>query len=188
MADKLHFSLVSPARELFSGQVDHVIAPGTEGEFGVLAHHAPFMTTLKNGIVRVLEGDAVKMRIYVRGGFADVTPAGLTILAEEARNLTDAKAEDVDAESSERPDSRATSSCSRWTPAMQSISRCRNRSLILKASAPRWPTDRVQAAAAGGPPLTRYFCTGPVSGEHGYCLPADHDRLAGCIPHRHRLA
>jgi F-type H+-transporting ATPase subunit epsilon len=98
MADKLHFSLVSPARELFSGAVDHVIAPGTEGEFGVLAHHAPFMTTLKNGVVRVLEGDAVRMRIYVRGGFADVTPSGLTILAEEARNLTDVKAEDVDAE------------------------------------------------------------------------------------------
>lgn len=98
MADKLHFSLVSPARELFSGKVDHVIAPGTEGEFGVLAHHAPFMTTLKNGIVRVLEGDVVKMRIYVRGGFADVTSEGLTILAEEARNLTDVKAEDVNAE------------------------------------------------------------------------------------------
>ncbi len=98
MADKLHFSLVSPSRELFSGEVDHVIAPGTEGEFGVLAHHAPFMTTLKNGIVRVLEGDAVKMRIYVRGGFADVTPAGLTILAEEARNLTDVKVGEVDAE------------------------------------------------------------------------------------------
>jgi F-type H+-transporting ATPase subunit epsilon len=98
MADKLHFSLVSPSRELFSGEVDHVIAPGTEGEFGVLAHHAPFMTTLKNGIVRLLEGDTVKMRIYVRGGFADVTPAGLTILAEEARNLTDVKVDEVDAE------------------------------------------------------------------------------------------
>jgi len=98
MAEKLHFSLVSPARELFSGAVDHVIAPGTEGEFGVLANHAPFMTTLKNGVVRVLDGDVVKMRIYVRGGFADVTPAGLTILAEEARNLTDVKADEVDAE------------------------------------------------------------------------------------------
>jgi len=87
MADKLHFSLVSPAKELFSGEVDHVIAPGTEGEFGVLPKHAPFMTTLKNGVVRVLEGDAVKMRIFVRGGFADVTPAGLTILAEEAMDL-----------------------------------------------------------------------------------------------------
>ena len=88
MADKLHFSLVSPARELFSGEVDHVIAPGTDGEFGVLAHHAPFMTTLKNGVVRVLEGDTVKMRIFVRGGFADVTSAGLTILAEEGIRFT----------------------------------------------------------------------------------------------------
>lgn len=87
MAEKLHFSLVSPARELFSGEVDHVIAPGTEGEFGVLVNHAPFMTTLKNGIVRVLDGDTVKMRLFVRGGFADVTPAGLTILAEEAVDL-----------------------------------------------------------------------------------------------------
>jgi len=98
MADKLHFSLVSPAKELFSGEVDHVIAPGTDGEFGVLVNHAPFMTTLKNGVVRVLEGDAVKMRIFVRGGFADITSAGLTILAEEARMLDDVKVEDVQAE------------------------------------------------------------------------------------------
>jgi F-type H+-transporting ATPase subunit epsilon len=98
MADKLHFSLVSPARELFSGDVDHVIAPGTEGEFGVLVNHAPFMTTLKNGVVRVLEGDVVRHRFYVRGGFADVTPAGLTILAEEARSLSDVNAQEIDVE------------------------------------------------------------------------------------------
>ncbi|MEZ6002123.1 ATP synthase F1 subunit epsilon [Hyphomonas sp.] len=98
MADKLNFSLVSPAKELFSGEVDHVIAPGTDGEFGVLVNHAPFMTTLRNGVVRVLEGDTVKMRIFVRGGFADVTSAGLTILAEEARMLDDVKVEDVQAE------------------------------------------------------------------------------------------
>ena len=90
MTDKLHFSLVSPARELFSGEVDHVIAPGTEGEFGVLVNHAPFMTTLKNGIVRVLDGDDTKQRIFIRGGFADVTPEGLTILAEEAIDLESA--------------------------------------------------------------------------------------------------
>ena len=89
MTDKLNFSLVSPAREVFSGAVDHVIAPGTEGDFGVLPHHAPFMSTLKNGVVRVLEGDTVSMRVFVRGGFADVTPEGLTILAEEAVNLAD---------------------------------------------------------------------------------------------------
>ena len=95
MADKLHFSLVSPARELFSGEVDHVIAPGVEGEFGVLVNHAPFMTTLQNGVVRVLNGDTTSMRLFVRGGFADVTPAGLTILAEEAINLDSVSAEGV---------------------------------------------------------------------------------------------
>ncbi|WP_084398818.1 F0F1 ATP synthase subunit epsilon [Henriciella aquimarina] len=98
MAEKLHFSLVSPAKELFSGEVDHVIAPGTEGEFGVLANHAPFMTTLKNGVVRVLDGDSTKMRLFVRGGFADVTPAGLTILAEEAVDLGSTDAATVDAQ------------------------------------------------------------------------------------------
>ena len=98
MADKLHFSLVSPAKELFSGEVDHVIAPGSEGEFGVLVNHAPFMTTLKNGVVRVLEGSDVTMRIFVRGGFADITPEGLTILAEEARILDSLSVEEVQAE------------------------------------------------------------------------------------------
>ena len=95
MTDKLNFTLVSPAREIFSGAVDHVIAPGTEGDFGVLPHHAPFMSTLKNGVVRVLEGEAVSMRVFVRGGFADVTPEGLTILAEEAVNLADLDASEL---------------------------------------------------------------------------------------------
>ena len=95
MADKLHFSLVSPAKEVFSGEVDHVIAPGTDGEFGVLPKHAPFMSTLKNGVVRVLEGESVKMRIFVRGGFADVTPAGLTILAEEAVDIDECDAPSI---------------------------------------------------------------------------------------------
>jgi F-type H+-transporting ATPase subunit epsilon len=83
LADKLHFSLVSPERELFSGEVDQVDAPGSEGDFGVLAGHAPFMTTLREG--RVIVHDGGSRRAYeVRGGFADVTPQGLTILAESA--------------------------------------------------------------------------------------------------------
>ena len=83
MADKLHFSLVSPERELFSGEVDQVDAPGSEGDFGVLAGHAPFMTTLREG--RIVVHDGGTRRAYeVRGGFADVTPQGLTILAESA--------------------------------------------------------------------------------------------------------
>ncbi|HEX7947285.1 MAG TPA: ATP synthase F1 subunit epsilon, partial [Phenylobacterium sp.] len=80
MADKLHFSLVSPERELFSGDVDQVDAEGTEGGFGVLAGHAPFMTALKEGRVTVYNENQKK--VYdVRGGFADVTPEGFTILA-----------------------------------------------------------------------------------------------------------
>ena len=83
MADKLHFSLVSPERELFSGLVDQVDAPGSEGDFGVLAGHAPFMTTLKEGPVTLHIDGALKV-FDVRGGFADVTSEGLTVLAEHA--------------------------------------------------------------------------------------------------------
>jgi F-type H+-transporting ATPase subunit epsilon len=97
MADTLHFSLVSPERELFSGAVDQVDAPGVEGEFGVLPKHAPFMTVLKPGVVRIYEGGQVTP-VFVRGGFADVTPSGLTILAEEAVRLTDVDVAELDAE------------------------------------------------------------------------------------------
>ena len=83
MPDKLHFSLVSPERELFSGLVDQVDASGVEGDFGVFAGHAPFMTALKEGPVTVRDGGQVRA-YQVRGGFADVTPEGLTILAEHA--------------------------------------------------------------------------------------------------------
>ena len=83
MAAKLQFSLVSPERELFSGAVDQVDAEGTEGGFGVLAGHAPFMTALKEGQVHV-HNDGKVTTFDVRGGFADVTPEGLTILAEHA--------------------------------------------------------------------------------------------------------
>ena len=83
MADKLHFNLVSPEKELFSGDVDMVEAPGAEGVFGVLPNHAPFMSVLLPGVVKVKSGTEEK-RIFIRGGFAEVTPMGLTILAEEA--------------------------------------------------------------------------------------------------------
>jgi F-type H+-transporting ATPase subunit epsilon len=97
MAETLHFSLVSPERELFSGAVDQVDAPGVEGEFGVLPKHAPFMTVLKPGVVRIYEGGQVTP-VFVRGGFADVTPSGLTILAEEAIRLADVDVAGLDAE------------------------------------------------------------------------------------------
>jgi F-type H+-transporting ATPase subunit epsilon len=80
---KLHISLVTPERELYAGDVDQVIAPGTEGEFGVLFGHAPFMTTLAEGDVVILDGTS-KRAFQVRGGFADVNAEGMTILAEHA--------------------------------------------------------------------------------------------------------
>ena len=86
MTDKLAFALVSPERELYQGQVDQVVVPGAEGEFGVLPHHAPFMSTIKPGALRILN-DGTERRVFVNGGFADVTPEGLTVLAEDAVDL-----------------------------------------------------------------------------------------------------
>ena len=77
------FELVSPERLILSTDADQVDLPGSEGDFGVLAGHAPFLTTLKTVIVTVKIG-GVSSRIYVRGGFADVNAAGLSVLAEKA--------------------------------------------------------------------------------------------------------
>jgi len=83
MAEKLHFSLVAPERLVFAGEVDRVDAPGAEGDIGVLAGHAPFMTALREGVVTVHDG-ATTRAFQVHGGFADVNAQGLTILAEHA--------------------------------------------------------------------------------------------------------
>ncbi len=83
MADKLHFDLVSPERQLMSADVDMVTVPGNEGDFGVLTGHAPFMSTVRPGFVSI-DNDGSKERIFVRGGFAEVNASGLTILAEQA--------------------------------------------------------------------------------------------------------
>lgn len=88
MADKLSFALVSPERELFNGEVDHVVVPGSEGEFGVSPNHAPVMSVIKPGALKVFN-EGAERRIFVNGGFADVTPEGLTVLAEEAVDLAD---------------------------------------------------------------------------------------------------
>lgn len=83
MADKLHFDLVSPERRLFAGDVDQVVVPGEEGDFGVLPQHAPFMSVIRPGAITVMN-DGGSERTFIHGGFAEVTPNGLTILAEEA--------------------------------------------------------------------------------------------------------
>lgn len=89
MADTLKFELVSPERLLMSGDVAQVNVPGSEGDFGVLPNHAPVLSTLKPGIIEVTGDDGKQDRIFVRGGFAEVNPGGLTILAEEAIHMDD---------------------------------------------------------------------------------------------------
>jgi F-type H+-transporting ATPase subunit epsilon len=80
----LHFELVSPERLLFSGDVVEVDIPGTEGDMGILPGHAPVLSTLRPGVVTVTKEGGGKERIFVRGGFAEVNPQGLTVLAEVA--------------------------------------------------------------------------------------------------------
>jgi F-type H+-transporting ATPase subunit epsilon len=78
------FELVSPEKLLFSGQVEQVVVPGSEGDFAVLKDHAPVMSTLRPGIATVTDDKGQVKRLFVRGGFAEVSSAGLTILAEQA--------------------------------------------------------------------------------------------------------
>ena len=79
----LHFELVTPERLVRSEEVYMVTVPGTEGDFGVLAYHAPVMATLRDGAVRIYSTDgATPTEVIVQGGFAEVNEHGLTILAE----------------------------------------------------------------------------------------------------------
>ena len=95
-ADKVEFELVSPERLLLSEQVDMVVMPGAEGDFGVLPRHSPLISTLRPGVIRVFEGREVKQRIFVAGGFAEVTPDRCTVLAEEAVPVGEIDAAKVD--------------------------------------------------------------------------------------------
>ena len=79
----LHLEFVSPDRVLFSGDVDQVDLPGTEGDMGILAGHAPLVTTLRPGIVTIFNGND-RVPVVVIGGLAEVGPAGLTVLADKA--------------------------------------------------------------------------------------------------------
>jgi len=97
MADKLTFSLVSPEAELFSGDVDRVDIPGSEGDLGVLPNHSPLMAAIRTGAITVYV-DGIETQYFVQGGFADVTPAGLTVLAEKASLLSDVSTESLQAD------------------------------------------------------------------------------------------
>ena len=90
MADTVEFELVAPERLLVSTPVSMVVVPGAEGDFGVLPGHAPFISPVRTGVIDVYENGAIDRRIFVSGGFAEVTPERCTVLADEAVALENA--------------------------------------------------------------------------------------------------
>lgn len=92
MADQVHFELVSPERLELAADVEMVVVPGAEGDFGVLPGHMPLISTVRPGIIYVFRDGKVSERIFVEGGFAEVTPETCTILAEHARVVGDIEA------------------------------------------------------------------------------------------------
>lgn len=95
MPDPFKFELVSPERLLVSGDVEQVLVPGAEGDMTVLAMHAPVLTTLRPGLLDISFPGGKSQRFFIRGGFAEVNPAGLTVLAETAIDLDELKAEQL---------------------------------------------------------------------------------------------
>ncbi len=93
-----HFELVAPEKLIFSGEAESVVVPGTEGEFTVLKDHAPVISALRPGMVVIEQTGTARQRLYVRGGFAEVAPSGLTILADRALPLEEVDATKLDAE------------------------------------------------------------------------------------------
>jgi F-type H+-transporting ATPase subunit epsilon len=96
-ADKVAFQLVAPERLLASAEVDMVVVPGSEGDFGVLPQHSLFMSVLRPGVIETYDGGQVRERIFVGGGFAEVNRHGCTVLAEEAMLV-----EEIDPEGARR--------------------------------------------------------------------------------------
>ncbi|MFP6757965.1 MAG: F0F1 ATP synthase subunit epsilon [Alphaproteobacteria bacterium] len=95
--DKVAFELVSPERLLVTQDADMVVVPGEEGDFGVLPGHALFMSSLRSGVVEIHDAGEITDRVFVAGGFAEVTPKRCTVLAEEAISLGDVDRGSADA-------------------------------------------------------------------------------------------
>jgi len=92
---KVSFRLVMPERELLATEADMVVVPGSEGDFGVLPGHAPFISTVRPGVLEVYQGNKVEKRFLVVGGFAEVTPERCTVLADEVLPFEQVTAEQL---------------------------------------------------------------------------------------------
>lgn len=98
MAERLRFELVSPERLLLSEEVEMVVVPGAEGDFGALPRHAPFLTMVRPGVIEVYNNRQVSERLFIAGGYAEVTAERCTVLAEEALLVAEIDRAQVEAE------------------------------------------------------------------------------------------
>lgn len=98
MAEPFAFELVSPEKRLLAGEATEVVVPGSDGYFTVMARHAPLMSTVRPGVVDVKMADGATQQLFVRGGFADVSTEGFTLLAEYAVPLAELSQEDLDSQ------------------------------------------------------------------------------------------
>ncbi len=89
MAEPVRFELATPERLFLALEAEMVVVPGTEGDFGVLRGHAPFLSTVRPGAIALYEGGEISLRVFVSGGFAEVTPERCTVLADEAEAAED---------------------------------------------------------------------------------------------------
>ena len=97
MADQVEFELVSPERLLLSASVDMVVVPGAEGDFGVLPGHAPMISGMRTGVIVTYADGSVARRVFVSGGFAEVTAERCTVLADEAISFDDTDRNEAEA-------------------------------------------------------------------------------------------
>ena len=97
MADVVQFELVSPERLVLSSEVSMVVVPGAEGDFGVLPGHAPMISNVRSGVISIYNDRAIEARVFVAGGFAEVSNNRLTVLTEDAIALDEIKRADADA-------------------------------------------------------------------------------------------
>ena len=96
MADMVTMDLVSPEKLLLSDAYEMVVIPGAEGDFAIMAGHTPITSTLRPGVISIYEGDVEKDRIFVNGGFAQVSDDKITVLAEEAIHVVDLDRSDLE--------------------------------------------------------------------------------------------
>lgn len=96
MSNNFKIEITTPGKLAYSADVEMAVIPGDEGEMGVLAGHAQTLTTLKNGVIRIFEGDQVKDKIFVAGGFSEINPSEVSVLATVAEDLSKVDKQDIE--------------------------------------------------------------------------------------------